>query len=300
MFTRFPTPDPDWSPHGVVVDPLAESVIVWWAGRGVDVARLDPRSGETTTYGDTSSAMRWGGHTPVFDSSGDLWYSMIAADRIGHWDRQTDKIEHWDIPNKGGRPYGILVDQDDDVWIAEFYGCRVTRFDPDTETFREFVSPSAPCTLRRLGLDSAGRIWYGVFDAGRLGVLEPRTGRMHEYEIGRFSEPYEAWIDPFDKVWMTDGGQGGMLIRFDPETESLTHYPSPLRSDMPKMAITREGAIWYSNRSIAAAGEAPATVGVLYPDVDRMTTLGAYYEVWNGHVVGSGSPAPRTTAVSPE
>jgi streptogramin lyase len=121
---------------------------------------------------------------------------------------------------------------------------------------------------------------------------------MREYDIARFSEPYEAWIDPFDQVWITDGGQGGMLIRFDPDTESFTNYPSPLRSDMPKMAITREGAIWYSNRSIAAAGDAPATVGVLYPDVGRMTTLGAYYEVSNGRAIGSGSPAPRQSTSS--
>ena len=295
-FDRFPTPNPGWSPHGIVVDPMSEQTIVWWAGRGVDVARLDPSTGEMKTYGDTSSPMRWGGHTPVFDSTGDLWYSMIAADRIGRWDRETDSVEHWPIPTPGGRPYGILVDHDDNVWFAEFYGCRVTRFEPSTETFREFTSPSSPCTLRRLGLDADGRIWYGVFDEGKLGVLDPGTGEMREYLIGRFSEPYEAWLDPRGDVWMTDGGQGGMLIRFDPGTETFTSYPSPLQSDMPKMAITREGAVWYSNRSIAAAGDAPATVGVLYPDVARMTTLGAYYEEWNGRVVGSGSPAPRPPA----
>lgn len=289
-FTRFPLPNPGWSPHGIVADPVDGSI--WWAGRGVDVARLDPKTGETTAYGDTSSPQRWGGHTPVFDSEGNLWYSMIAADRIGKWDRQTDKVSHWDIPTKGGRPYGILVDGNDDIWFATFHNCRVTRFDPENEEFREYVSPSDPCTLRRLGLDSEGTIWYGVFSGGMLGRLEPHSGKMTEYRIARFSEPYEAWADPDDKIWMADGGQGGMLIRFDPETERFTNYPSPMQSDKPKMAITREGAIWYSNRSIAASGQAPATVGVLYPDMSRISTLGAYYAVQDGRAVGSGSPAP--------
>ena len=290
-FSSFQLPNLGWSPHGVVVDPIDGSV--WWAGRGVDIARLDPRSGETTAYGDDSDPQRWGGHTPVLDSRGNIWYTMIAADRIGKWDRESDQIKHWDIPTKGGRPYGILVDHDDNIWFATFHNCRVTRFDPATEQFREFVAPSEPCSVRRLGLDSKGRIWYGAFSAGMLGVLDPPSGKMTEYRIGRFSEPYEAWVDPEDKIWMTDGGQGGMLISFDPDSERFTNYPSPMNSDKPKMAITRDGAIWYSNRSIASSGNAPATVGVLYPDVSRMKTLGAFYTESDGRVVGSGSPAPN-------
>lgn len=291
-FTRFPTPNPSWSPHGIVADPI-EPQYMWWAGRGVDVARLDTRTGEMTPFGDTSNPMKWGGHTPVFDSKGDLWYTMIAADKIGKWERATGQVKHWDIPTKGGRPYGVLVDHQDNVWFAEFYKCKVARFNPVTEEFTEFESPSAPCSLRRLGLDSKGTIWYGAFSTGMLGRLDPATGEMKEYKIGRFSEPYEAWADPDDKIWITDGGQGGMLVRFDPETEKFTYYQSPQRSDMPKMAITREGAVWYSNRSLASSGQGPATVGVLYPDVSRMTTLGAYYAVdAKGRAHGSGSPAP--------
>ena len=41
----------------------------------------------------------------------------------------------------------------------------------------------------------------------------------------------------------------------------------------PWIQITREGAIWYSPRG---SRDAPA-IGVLYPDMDKITTLGAYY-----------------------
>lgn len=293
VFTSYPTPNPDWSPHGIVVDPVEPERYVWWAGRGVDVARLDTTTGEMKGYGDTENPMRWGGHTPVFDSKGDLWWTLIAKDQLGKWERATDQVKRWSIPTKGGRPYGVLVDHEDNIWLAEFYTCKVARFNPATEAFTEFESPSAPCSLRRLGLDSKGTIWYGAFSTGMLGKLDPATGEMEEYKIGRFSEPYEAWADPDDRIWITDGGQGGMLVRFDPVTETFTYYPSPQRSDMPKMAITREGAIWYSNRSLASSGQGPATVGVLYPDVSRMTTLGAYYALdADGRAWGSGSPAP--------
>ena len=41
----------------------------------------------------------------------------------------------------------------------------------------------------------------------------------------------------------------------------------------PKIQITKEGAIWYSPRGSV---DSPA-FGVLYPDMDKITTLGAYY-----------------------
>ena len=74
--------------------------------RGVDTLRVlsdfDPATGRSKAYGDLSSTQRWGGHTPVFDSKGDLWYTLIFDNQLGHWDRKTDRVTHWDIPNKGG------------------------------------------------------------------------------------------------------------------------------------------------------------------------------------------------------
>lgn len=68
------------------------------------------------------------------------------------------------------------------------------------------------------------------------------------------------------------GGPGGTTIKFDPRTSEFTYYPAPQVTDQPKIEVTYEGAIWYCPRSAAEPG-----VGVLYPDMTRITTLGAYY-----------------------
>ena len=43
---------------------------------------------------------------------------------------------------------------------------------------------------------------------------------------------------------------------------------------MPKLQITREGAIWFSPRG---SRDYPG-VSVLYPDMDKINDLGAFYE----------------------
>ena len=86
-----------------------------------------------------------------------------------------------------------------------------------------------------------------------------------------FSEPYDIWPDHEGCLWVSDGGQGGALMRFDPRTEKFTYFTAPQRTDQPKLQITREGAIWYNPRS-----SQKAAVGVLYPDVSKITTFAAY------------------------
>ena len=272
-YTDFMNPDPAGSPHGVVVDPDGS---VWWAGRDVYLAHLDPVSGEVTEYPVDGPGLH--GHTPVLDSQTNIWFSMLPGNRIGKWDRQTDKIKIYKVPTARARPYGIIVDPQDQIWFAEFHVCRIGRFDPETETFTEYSGPTKACTIRRLGMDSKGIVWFGLFSAGKLGRLDPDTGEVTEIDIpASFSEPYDTWPDADDNIWISDGGQRGALIKFDQETETFTFYPTRLRTDMPKLAVTRDGAIWYSARWAARSPDTPATVGVLYPDMSKITNLAAYY-----------------------
>jgi virginiamycin B lyase len=202
-----------------------------------------------------------------------VWFTVIQGDMIGKWDRQTGQSTVWKVPTQGAAPYGIDLDKDNNVWFAEFRRCKIAKFDPRTETFTEYVAPSAPCTIRRLGVDSRGTVWYGDFSNGKLGKIDPKTGTIVQYDVPMpYSEPYDVWADREDAIWISDGGQGGALIRFDQRTEKFTYYPTPQITDQPKLAITRDGAIWYTPRS-----SLKAAAGVLYPDAENIKTLAAHY-----------------------
>jgi virginiamycin B lyase len=268
----FVLPDPKADPHGLTVDDEGH---VWWAETvGFHLGRLDPKTGKMTRYPmDSSGRYQGRGHTPITDSQGNVWYSVIGGDMIGKWDRKTEKTTVWKVPTEGAAPYGITRDQNDNLWFAEFRRCKIARFDPATQDFTEYAAPTQPCTIRRLSVDSKGTVWYGSFSNGILGKLDPKTGKIVEYKIPLpFSEPYDTWPDRDGNIWVSDDGQGGALLKFDPRTEKFTYYPTPQRGDQPKLAITRDGAIWYTPRSAPKAA-----AGVLYPDVSKITTLAAHY-----------------------
>jgi virginiamycin B lyase len=265
-FKDYVLPDPTADGHDLSVDKQGD---VWWAeNRGFHLGRLNPKTGEMTRY---DLGGKFGGLGSVEDSKQNVWFTAIYGNRIGRWDRATAKIKVWEPPTTNSFPYGIAIDKHDNVWIAEFHGCKVAKFESVGEKWTEYPALTQPCSIRRLGVDSKGTVWFGVFSSGKLAKLDPETGKVVEFNIPMpNSAPYDVWPDPQDNIWITDGGQGGAMIKFDPKTEKFTYYPAPQVTDMPKLALAREG-IWYCPRS-----SGNAAVGVFYPDVNRITTLAAY------------------------
>ena len=264
-------PDPEGDPHGLTVD--SEGYVYWAESKKGHLGQLDPRTGEMKRfpYDETGSLGFLGGHTPVLDSKENVWLTFIRGDGLGKWDRETQKIQVWRVPTQYSMPYGMDIGPDDTPVLAELYGCKMAVFDTETETFQEYpalVDP--PCKTRRLGIDSKGIIWYGVFSQGKLGKIDLKTGEQVEYDMAsRFSEPYSVKLHPnSDLIWISDGGQAGAIVRFNSETEEFTYYPTPRRSDMPKIDVSADGNVWYSTRAIPNGG-----IGVLYPDKSKIESL---------------------------
>lgn len=291
-YRDYPAPDPKSSPHGLTVD---SDGTVWWAGRNAFLGHLDPKTGKTDQY--VGNEPRNAGHTPVFTSKGDLWFSMLLGNKIGFWDRKTNKVTTFNSPELRARPYGLIVDHNDKVWYVEYHTDAVVKFDPDTESFKRFLIKSRPAAMRRLGVDAKNNIWYGVYGsagkAGKLGRLDPNTGETIERDLPiPYSNPYDAWADEDDNIWASTDNY---LVKWDQKAETFTTYPLPERTDQPKISITRDGAIWYTPRYAGMSGGMGGAAAVLYPDRDKIKTLAAYYSAGNsanhiGKYKGPGTP----------
>jgi len=215
----------------------------------------------------------------AIDSKGNVFVGMILGDGLSRWDRETKKVTTFPIPpsitgGHGSLPYGVVADKNDVIWIALARRGKILKFDPKTNQFAEYIAPTNPSFIRRLNVDAKNNIWFPIFSSGELVHLDQTTGTLKAWKVpAQVSAPYD--VQEYDgKIWIADAGQESTLIQFDPKTEKFTFYPSPQpNADKPKIQITREGAIWYSPRS---SRDYPG-LGVLYPDMDRMTTFAARY-----------------------
>ena len=78
-------------------------------------------------------------------------------------------------------------------------------------------------------------------------------------------------------IWFPDSptaDRGAMIGKFNTRDQTFTFYPKPqFSADTPKIQVTKDGAIWFAPRGSLRA---PA-ISVLYPDMDKITNLGAFY-----------------------
>ena len=275
-------PHPQGETHGLTID---REGVVWVPERigkrtdkdGLHLAAFDPRTEKWELFpldpdGKVNEPLQ--PHTPVVDAQGNVWSTVIRGDRFFKWNHQTRKVEMFTTPSRPSAPYGIDIDSQGNIWMALFRGdARVGKYDPVTDKFTEYKALTQPGRIRRANVDLQDRVWYGVYDRGVIGWIDPRSGKAAEAKVPvDISRPYDPQGDYEGNVWFGDDGQGGTTVRYNPQTKVFSYYPTPQMTDQPKIEITREGAIWYCPRSSAEPG-----VGVLYPDVSKMRTLAAYY-----------------------
>ena len=222
----------------------------------------------------------------AMDSKGNIYVGWIMGGALSKWDRATGEVSVHRIPTPHAIPYGVVADRNDNIWIALWSGGKIVKFDTSNNSWTEFTAPTYPAHTRRLNVDADNNIWWGIYSAGKrdgkLVKLDQSTGKMTEWSIPiQNAEPYDVAPDPDGNIWApdvaqrTDGESGALLWKFDPSSEEFTFYPKPQRhADSPKIQVTRDGAVWYSPRG---SREAPA-FGVLYPDMDKIDSLAAYYE----------------------
>ena len=217
----------------------------------------------------------------VFDSKGDLWGSTLTGGGIAKWDRKTDKVTWWDVPVIRSRPYGISLDHNDKVWFAEYHSNGISSFDPKTEEFRHYrVTPENTSNIRRVTADSKNFMWTATWGSramqnGALYRVDPNSGESVGYKIPiSNTNPYDSDVDDGDNVWVATDNH---ILMFDQKSKKFTIYPTPERTDIPMLSITRDRAIWYGPRNAGQSGGYGGAAGVLFPDKDKVKDLGAYY-----------------------
>ena len=144
-----------------------------------------------------------------------------------------------------------------------------------------FAPPTYPGHVRRLNVDAQNNVWFGIWSAGKrpgkLAKLDQTTGKITEYTIPRQNAtPYDvASGRGRQHLGRRRRQERAAIWKFNPRDQKFTFYPKPQRAaDTPKIQVTKDGAIWYSPRG---SRNAPG-FAVLYPDMDKISTLGAYYE----------------------
>jgi len=239
---------------------------VWIGTFNGGLNRLDRESGTFTVYRhdaeDPDSLGSDDVRALLENSKGVLWVGTNGGG-LNRFDHRRETFTHYrhdpDDPNSlsEDRVTTLLEDRSGKLWI----GTRtqgLNRFNPSTGTFDRYThDPDDPFSLSddrvwALTEDTEGGLWVGTL--GGISVLDVRSGRFTRY-INDPDDPQSLGTDAIFAFYqdlagaMWIGTWGGGLDRFDPTTQTFSHYTE--KSGLPDnviygIEVDSVGCLWMS------------------------------------------------------
>ncbi len=226
----------------------------WFGTKNAGVYRFDAKTGQYSQFllnVDDPQARDNEILSMTFDSDGMLWLgsknglhrldpNASEGGAVTHYYHDPDNAES--ILSEGMET--VHIDAAGTFWLGD--GKRgLSRFDPDTDTFRHYVyDPKNPNSLSNpdisvMAHDQAGNLWIGTY--GGLNKFNPHTETFTQYNTdldnpNSLAAPaIEAlYFDPDGILWI--GMVGAGLDRFDPATETFTHHTQATHG-FPSMGV---------------------------------------------------------------
>lgn len=106
-----------------------------------------------------------------------------------------------------------------------------------------------------------GTVWYTAQHQGALGILDPKSGRVTQVQLGADSAPHGVIVGPDRAAWITDSGQNA-IVRYDAETKAVKLFPLPKNfpnANLNTATFDRKGILWFTGQNGVHGRVDPAT-----------------------------------------
>ncbi len=93
-------------------------------------------------------------------------------------------------------------------------------------------------------------VYYTAQPTGKLGILDPKTGKFEEIALGPRSAPHGVVVGPDGAPWITDGGQNA-IVRVDPKTHAVKVWSLPADTGYANLntpTFDRKGRVWFTGQ----------------------------------------------------
>jgi virginiamycin B lyase len=102
-----------------------------------------------------------------------------------------------------------------------------------------------------VAVDAQGMVWYTAQRVGKLGRLDPATGKVDLVPLGDGAAPHGVIIGPDGAPWVTEGGRNA-IVRVDPQTLGVKAWPLPQERgyvNLNTASFDGRGRIWFTGQN---------------------------------------------------
>jgi virginiamycin B lyase len=93
-------------------------------------------------------------------------------------------------------------------------------------------------------------VYYTAQRTGKLGILDPKTGKYEEIALGPRSAPHGVIVGPDGAPWITDSGQNA-IVRVDPRSREVKVWALPADTgyaNLNTLTFDKKGRVWFTGQ----------------------------------------------------
>jgi len=165
-----------------------------------------------------------------------VWFTEYATGRIGSiklLENGDVMFRHYETTSSGSKPWGIAVDPNGFVWVAESAKMVLGRLNPTTGEYVTFTVPTLNAEPRELVLEATTappyrvvNVWFTEYNADKIGRYDPGLNVFFEYPIISIGGRPQgiALVGLYGNVWFTEpfAQKIGTLVQTYPKITSTT------------------------------------------------------------------------------
>lgn len=209
----------------------------------------------------TDEFPRMGPHSVETGPNGHLWITLALGGKMAGFDPETKEytiVESGENNRRGFYPHTLRFDQEGMIWYTDAAMNSVFRLNPETHEVKRYMLPKPDNSERGrvrgeggsitpYGIDVApdGRIWYSKLNGQKVGVIDPKTDEITEYDPPVYG-PRRLHVAKNGIVWVPGFGSGD-FASLNPETGEWKVYPLPGEGNAIPYALNihpESGDVW--------------------------------------------------------
>ena len=226
--------NPGGGAHDIAFDPDGNVVF----GMGGGTVRFNPRTEEFTPWASGSNMFG-------MDPAGKVWYLDNGLHKL---DLKSGEVKNYTVPpGTDDDTYDMETDAQGRSIMNLFRLGKIGLFDPKTEEFAAYPTPTPGSGPRRGEMDAQGRLWTALYWAGRIGLFDPNKREVTEYALipgnkpytPPFPSPYTVAVDDKNQIVWTTDFNSSRLYRLDMKTAESTEFFMPAPYEVRDLTVDK-------------------------------------------------------------
>lgn len=182
--------------------------VLWFTGQNGIVGRLDPRSGAMKVFDAPRGAGPYGIQTTP---DGTVYFASLAGSYLGRIERD-DRITVLEPPTPRQGARRVWSDSKGQVWVAEWNSGQLTRFDPNTGTWKSWKAPGRDPQLYAVYVDENDKVWCSEWTAQLMLRFDPVTQKFDSFKSSSSRPNVRQIHGRAGEVWTPESGADKIVV----------------------------------------------------------------------------------------